>query len=250
MSAEQPKAPGTLYGIGTGPGDPELITLKAARLIGSCPIVAHFCRRGSTGRARQIVEAHLGAGQEELPLVYPVTTELPHGSPEYRQRIEAFFDEAAERLAEHLAAGRDVAVLNEGDPFFYGSFMHAFLRLRDRFPTEVIPGVPSPMAAAAQLPTPLTMRDDVLTVIPGTLPEAELRAALSGADAAVIMKVGSHRDRIFAVLSELGRSEEAWYVAKASMADEAVMPLSEAPAQAPYFSMVVLPGRRVRADER
>ncbi|HKL78052.1 MAG TPA: precorrin-2 C(20)-methyltransferase [Gammaproteobacteria bacterium] len=250
MSNDPSAAPGTLYGIGTGPGDPELITLKAARLIGECPVVAHFCRRGGAGQARRIADAHLGEHQAELPLVYPVTTELPHGSAEYRERIEAFFDESAEQLAEHLAAGRDVAVLNEGDPFFYGSFMHAYLRLKDRFPSEVIPGVPSPLAAAAQLPTPLTMRDDVLTVIPGTLPEAELRAALTGADAVVIMKVGSHRDRIVGILEELGRSAEAWYVAKASMSDEAVMPLAEAPAQAPYFSLIVLPGRGVRADER
>ena len=250
MSNDVSARRGTLYGVGTGPGDPELITLKAARLIGECPVVAHFCRRGGSGQARRIADAHLNADQEELPLVYPVTTELPHGSPEYRERIETFFDESARRLTEHLNAGRSVAVLNEGDPFFYGSFMHAYLRLKDRFPTEVVPGVPSPMAAAALLPTPLTMRDDVLTVAPGTMPEADLRDALTHADAVVIMKVGSHRDRIVAILEELGRAGEAWYVARASTAEETVVPLAESPAVAPYFSMIVLPGRGVRADER
>ncbi|MFA9460447.1 precorrin-2 C(20)-methyltransferase [Thiohalorhabdus methylotrophus] len=246
MSNDHPIQPGCLYGVGTGPGDPELITLKAARLIGECPVVAHFCRRNGGGQARRIAEAHLRAEQVELPLAYPVTTELPHGSDTYRERIEAFFDESADALAEHLAAGRSVAVLNEGDPFFYGSFMHVYLRLRDRFPTRVIPGVLSATAAAAQLPTPLTMRDDVLTVIPGTLPEADLRDALADTDAAVIMKVGSHLGQITRVLEELGLREGAWYVAKASMEAEEVRPLAEAPERAPYFSMIVLPGRGER----
>lgn len=241
-----PPAPGGLYGVGIGPGDPELITLKAARLIGECPVVAHFCRRGGGGQARRIAAAHIREGQQELPLVYPVTTELPSDSRAYRDRIEAFFDEAAEALAEPLAVGRSVVVLNEGDPFFYGSFMHVFLRLQDRFPVEVVPGVPSPMAAAAQLPTPLIMRDDVLSVVPGTLPESELRAALSAGGAAVIMKVGNRRAQILRILEELGRSEGAWYVARASTEEEDVRPVVEAPAEAPYFSMVVVPGRGVR----
>ncbi len=238
--------PGCLYGIGTGPGDPELITLKAARLIGSAPVVAYFCRRGGQGQARTIADAHITADQRELPLVYPVTTELPHGSPEYRARIEAFFDEAAETVAEELAAGHDVVVLNEGDPFFYGSFMHVYLRLAERFPSHVVPGVPSPQAAAARLPTPLTMRDDVLTVIPGTMPDADLRAALRDTDAAVIMKVGSQRDTIVAALEELGLAERAWYVERASMEAEVVVPLAETPAQVPYFAQIVIPGRGVR----
>lgn len=246
MSDDPSPRPGCLFGVGTGPGDPELMTLKAARRIDESPVVAHFCRREGGGKARAIAAGRLRADHEVLPLMYPVTTELPHDSREYRERIEAFFDESAQRLAEHLAAGRDVAVLNEGDPFFYGSFMHVYLRLKDRFPTEVIPGVPSPMAAAAQLPTPLIMRDDVLAVIPGTLPEDDLRQALVDADAAVIMKVGTRRDQIIRILHELERVDGAWYVAQASMEGESVVPLTEAPAKAPYFAMIVVPGRGVR----
>lgn len=171
---------GCLYGVGTGPGDPELLTLKAVRLIAESPVVAYFCRRGGRGQARAIVDAHLGTGQREMPLEYPVTNEIPHGSDEYRSRIEQFFDTAAEQLAAELEAGRSVVVLNEGDPFFYGSFMHVYLRLKDRFPTRIVPGVTSMMASAAQLPTPLTMRDDLLTVIPGTMPIDDLRQACRG----------------------------------------------------------------------
>lgn len=250
MSNDVSARPGTLYGVGTGPGDPELITLKAARLIGECPVVAHFCRRGGSGQARRIADAHVTEDHEQLALEYPVTTELPQGSPAYRQAVEAFFEDAAETLAGHLDAGRSIAVLNEGDPFFYGSFMHVYLRLKDRFPTEVVPGVASPLAAATQLPTPLIMRDDVLTVIPGTLPEADFRNALAAADAAVIMKVGTRRDEILRIMKELGRGEGAWYVERASMGQERVVPLEEAPDEAPYFSMIVMPGRGLRADER
>ncbi|WP_038060005.1 precorrin-2 C(20)-methyltransferase [Thioalkalivibrio sp. HL-Eb18] len=237
---------GCLYGVGTGPGDPELLTLKAARLIAQSPVVAYFCRRGGRGQARAIVDAHLGTGQCEMPLEYPVTNEIPHGSEEYRRRIEQFFDACAEQLAAELEAGRSVVVLNEGDPFFYGSFMHVYLRLKDRFSTHVVPGVTSMMASAAQLSTPLTMRDDLLTVIPGTMPIDDLRQALQGTDAAVIMKVGTHRDAVVGVLQELGLSERAWYVERASTAEERVQPLSEIPERVPYFSMIVIPGRGVR----
>ncbi|SEO99774.1 precorrin-2 C(20)-methyltransferase [Aquisalimonas asiatica] len=234
---------GRFYGIGTGPGDPELITLKAARLIASADVVAYFCKRGKRGNARDIADAHIHGGQREEPMVYPVTTELPHTSQAYRDRIEAFFDASADMLAGHLAAGRSVVVLNEGDPFFYGSFMHVYLRLKDRFPSTIIPGVPSIMSSAALLPTPLTMRDDVLSVVPGTLPDDALHERLSSVDAAVIMKVGSNLDRIVAVLERLGMCQRAWYVERSSMAAEYCCRLPEASVdRAPYFSMIVVPG--------
>lgn len=243
MATETAIEGGRLYGIGTGPGDPQLITLKAARLIAAADVVAYFCKRGKRGNAREIADAHIGAAQREEPMVYPVTTELPHTSQEYRDRIEGFFDAAAEMLAGHLQAGRSVVVLNEGDPFFYGSFMHVYLRLKDQFPSTVIPGVASVMSSAALLPTPLTMRDDVLSVIPGTLPDTALRARLDGADAAVIMKVGSNLERIVGVLETLGMSERAWYVERSTMDAERFCPLSEAAVdKAPYFSMIVVPG--------
>lgn len=252
MSIEQngtqkPPGGGCLYGVSTGPGDPELLTLKAARVVSEAPVVAYFCKRNGPGRARTTCEEHIGDHQEEVPLVYPVTTELPHGSTAYRERIEAFFDESAETLAGHLAAGRSVAVLNEGDAFFYGSFMHVFLRLKDRFRTCVVPGVTSVAACGARLPRPLIMRDDRLTVIPGTLDDDQLQAGLRTDQATVIMKVGSNLPRIRRALDGLGLLERAWYVEKASLPDERVMPLAEAgDERAPYFSMVLIPGPGVR----
>jgi precorrin-2/cobalt-factor-2 C20-methyltransferase len=236
-------APGCLFGVGTGPGCPELLTVKAVRVLAEAPVVAHFCKRGGSGNALRTASEHVGDGHIRLPLAYPVTTELPHDSPEYNRRIEAFFDASAAAVAEHLQAGRSVALLSEGDPFFYGSFMHVFLRLRERFPTEVIPGVPAMIAGSSQLPLPLTMRDDVLSVIPGTLPDAALNAALDAAQAAVVMKVGRNLPRIRAALRAAGMAARAWYVERASMAEQKVMPFSEAPADgAPYFSMIVVPG--------
>ncbi|MGQ9371153.1 precorrin-2 C(20)-methyltransferase [Azospirillum sp. ST 5-10] len=238
---------GTFYGIGTGPGDPELMTLKAVRLLRSCPVVAYFCKRGSRGNARRIADGFIGAEHTEVPLVYPVTTELAVDDPDYGRRIEDFFDRSAEAVAEHLAAGRSVAALNEGDPFFYGSFMHLFLRLAGRFPVEVVPGVTSVAGCAALLPSPLTMRDDVLSVIPGTLPEAELVRALADADAAVVMKLGHNLPKVRRAVHAAGLAERAWYVERGTMADQRVLPLAEAPADgAPYFSMVLLPGRGLR----
>lgn len=242
-----PVVAGTLYGIGTGPGDPELLTLKAVRLLQQCPVVAYFCKRGGAGRARTICAAHLTPAHRELPLVYPVTTELPVSSPAYRERIEAFFDASAEQLAQLLAAGESVAVLNEGDPFFYGSFMHLHLRLQARFPATVIPGVGSIMSCGALLPRPLTMRDDVLTVIPGTMNDDALAEHLDPARATVIMKVGSNLPRIRHAVAARGLTERAWYVERADMPGQRVLPLAEVgDDSAPYFSMVLIPGPGLR----
>lgn len=233
----------TLYGVGTGPGDPELMTLKAVRAIEHASVVAYFCKQSGRGNALATARGWLHDDQEMLPMAYPVTTELPHGSDEYRQRIEAFFDDCAQRVAEHLNAGRSVAVLSEGDPFFYGSFMHIFLRLRDSHDPVVIPGVPAMLAGASQLPRPIAMRDDVLSVVPGTLPDEQLKQRLAAGQAIVVMKVGRNLPRICAALAAIGALERAWYVERASMGEQQVMPLAEAPDErAPYFSLVLIPG--------
>lgn len=245
-SLDQPAA-GTLYGVGTGPGDPELMTHRATRVLRECPVVAYFCKRGRRGNARTTAEPYMAGDQLEVPLSYPVTTELPHGSDDYRQQIEAFFDDCAGELAGHLEAGRSVAVLSEGDPYFYGSYMHVHTRLCGRFHWSVIPGVMSMGGAAAMLPTPLTMRDDVLVVLPGTLPPDELLRRLHAVDAAVIMKVGSNLPKIRQAFRALGLSERAWYVEHASMERQAARPLMEVDGDAaPYFSMVVMPGKGER----
>ncbi|RJS95110.1 precorrin-2 C(20)-methyltransferase [Salinisphaera sp. Q1T1-3] len=233
----------TLFGVGTGPGDPELLTVKAVNALARCPVVAYFCKTAGRGNALSTVADHLRADHIMLPMAYPVTTELPYDGQAYHDCIEAFFDESATAVATHIAAGRSVAVLSEGDPFFYGSFMHLFVRLHDRVPTEVIPGVPAMLAGAARLPRPIAMRDDVLSVIPGTLPDVELGEALAIAQAAVVMKVGRNLARIRAALDAIGATERAWYVERASQGRERVLPLSEvSDDRAPYFSMVLLPG--------
>ncbi|MBK1838140.1 precorrin-2 C(20)-methyltransferase [Azospirillum sp. YIM B02556] len=238
--------PGTLFGVGVGPGDPELMTLKAVRTIGACPVVAYFCKRGTRGQARRIADQAISATQLELPMVYPVTVELPPTHPDYGRQIEAFFDDSAERIAAHLAAGRSVAALNEGDPFFYGSFMHLFLRLSGRFRAEVVPGVTSMVCSASLLPRPLMLRDDVLSVIPGTLDEAALVRALTSADACVVMKLGQNLPKVRRAIAAAGLAERAWYVERASMDEQRFMPFLEAPDVAPYFSQIVIPGEGKR----
>lgn len=236
---------GTLHGIGIGPGDPELITLKAARLIAAAPIVAYFARREAEGNARSIARMHLRADAEQLRLEYPYTTEIPRESEAYVRAMQAFYDRAAERIAVHLSAGRDVAVLCEGDPFLYGSFMYLFDRLRGRFAVEVVPGVTGMSGCWSRASTPMTRDIDTLTVVPATLDSRRLADMLGMADAAVVMKVGRHLGRLREVLRDLGRLDEAIYVERGTMACERIVPLAElADAEAPYFSLVLLPAAR------
>ncbi len=239
----------TLYGIGVGPGDPELVTLKAERLIRSAPVVVYFSAVGRPSHARQVVAALLGPDQAELHLVYPVTTEPLDPGLDYDSVLARFYDAVADQLAEILEDGRDIAVLCEGDPFLHGSFMYLHGRLAGRFPTEVVPGVPAMLGASARLGRPLVCRDEVLRVVPGTLDPEALADELRGAGAVVIMKVGRHLDKIRRAVEVVGLAERAWYVERATMEGERVLPLAEAPAEgAPYFSMVVVPsagaGRR------
>jgi precorrin-2/cobalt-factor-2 C20-methyltransferase len=237
---------GKLYGVGTGPGDPDLLTLKAVRAIEGADVLAFFAKAGSNGNARAIVARHVRPGVAELPLLYPVTTEIEKDHPDYRDAIQAFFDEAAARVAAELAAGRTVAVLSEGDPFFYGSYMHLHVRLAHRFETEVIPGVTAMSGCWSAAGVPLMQGDDVTAVLPGTLPEAELSRRLAGTDAAVIMKVGRNLPKIRRALRAAGRLDGAIYVERGTMADAKVVPLVEAGDIAPYFSIVLVPGWQAR----
>lgn len=223
---------GTLWGVGVGPGDPELMTLKAHRLISGARVVAYPAPDTGPSLAREIAAGSIAAGAEEIPMIVPMRTD--------RFPAQEVYADAAERIAARLAAGEDVVCLCEGDPFFYGSFMYLFARLVDRFPIEVVPGVSSLGACAAALRRPLTARNDVLTVIPAPLPDAALRARIEGAQAVAIMKLGRHLGRVRRLLDELGLTAQAGYVERASLGAEAVRPLSEAPDPAPYFSMVLL----------
>ncbi|MBC8747099.1 precorrin-2/cobalt-factor-2 C20-methyltransferase [Paraburkholderia sp. WC7.3g] len=234
-----------LYGIGVGPGDPELITLKALRLLKAAPVVAYFVAKGKKGNAFGIVEAHLHDAQQQLPLVYPVTTEALEPPLSYEAIIADFYDTAAEIVAGHLDAGRDVAVICEGDPFFYGSYMYLHDRLAARYDSEVVPGVCSMLGGAAVLGAPLVYRNQSLSVLSGVLPEDELRRRLADADAAVIMKLGRNFDKVRRVLDELGLAQRALYVERATMRNQRIVPLTEVdPMASPYFSLLVVPGQK------
>ena len=237
---------GRLYGVGTGPGDPELLTLKAARVLGEVPVVAHFAKRGNASNARAALGAlPLRADAIELPLLYPVTTEIDRHDPCYKDRIAAFYEAAAIAVARHLDAGRDVAVLSEGDPLLYGSYMHLHTRLASRYATEVIPGITSMSGAWSMAGAPIAQGDDVLAVLPGTLPEEELSRRLAGVEAAVILKVGRHLPRIRRAIEAAGRMADAIYVERATRPDgrmERLATRDDRPA--PYFSLVLVPGWR------
>ncbi|MGJ7041839.1 precorrin-2/cobalt-factor-2 C20-methyltransferase [Shinella sp. BE166] len=234
---------GRLFGVGTGPGDPELLTLKAVRAIGEADVLAYFAKAGRTGNGRAIVEGLLKPGMVELPLYYPVTTEIHKDHDDYKSQITAFYDASAAAVAEHLAAGRTVAILSEGDPMFYGSYMHLHVRLADRFPTEVIPGITAMSGCWSLSGLPIVQGDDVLSVLPGTMGEEELSRRLVDTEAAVIMKVGRNLPKIRRALSNAGRLGEAVYVERGTTPVGKSMRLSEKLDDvAPYFSLVLVPG--------
>jgi precorrin-2 C20-methyltransferase/precorrin-3B C17-methyltransferase len=235
---------GVLYGVGLGPGDPELVTVKAARIIGAADVVAYHSARHGRSIARSIAAPYLRGDQIEEQLVYPVTTETTDHPGGYQAAIEEFYEQAAARLMAHLAQGRDVVLLAEGDPLFYSSYMHMHKRISGRFRTEVVPGITSVSAAAAALAMPLVEGDDVLTVLPGTLGREELARRLSGTGAAAIMKISRSYADVREALKESGRLPEAYYVERASGgADQLIEPAGDVdPAAVPYMSIIVVPG--------
>jgi precorrin-2/cobalt-factor-2 C20-methyltransferase len=234
---------GKLIGVGVGPGDPELMTLKAMRALGDAHVVAHFAKAGHPSHSRAIVARYLRAEVMELPLCYPVTTELPKCSNGYRDAIRDFYDGAAADIAAHLDAGRVVAVICEGDPLFYGSYMHLHARLAPRFATAIVAGVTGMSGCWSAAGMPIAQGDDVFTVLPATLPESELTRRLADADAAVVMKVGRHLPKLRRALDRSGRLSRAFYVERGTMADAKMIPLAAKPDdEAPYFAVVLVPG--------
>jgi precorrin-2/cobalt-factor-2 C20-methyltransferase len=224
---------GTLYGLGVGPGDPELITLKAIRLMRSCPVIAYPAPEQGDSLARAIMAPHLPGGQIEMAIRMPLLAD--------RFPAQKVYDGAAAELGAHLKAGRDVAVLCLGDPFLYGSFMYLFARLAGAHRTVVVPGVTSMTAAAASLGTPLAARNDVLTIIPAPLPDDAIESRLAASDAAVIMKLGRHFGRMRNLLDGLGLAGKARYIEHASFPTERALPLDAVDASAvPYFSLILV----------
>lgn len=224
---------GKLYGLGIGPGDPELLTLKALRLLQAAPVVAYPAPEEGDSLARAIVAPHLPGGQTEIEIRMPMVAA--------RFPAQEVYDWAAGEIGGHLEAGRDVAVLCEGDPFFYGSFMYLFGRVAERFPVEVVPGVSSLTACAAVLGAPLAARNDVLTVVPAPLDEDALAERLRGVEAAAVIKVGRHLQKVRRVIGDLGLSDRARYVERATMDQQRILPLDSLEADgAPYFSMILI----------
>lgn len=223
---------GKLYGVGLGPGDPELMTLRAHRLIAGAKVVAYPALAGGASFARSIAADVIAKDAREIVMDVPMTVA--------RGPAQAAYDTGAAQIAEALERGDDVVCLCEGDPFFYGSFMYLFARLSQRFDTEIVPGVTSITTCAAAAKMPLAARNERLTVLPGPLPEAELRARIEGAESVAIMKVGRHLAKIRGVIDGLGLMARAVYVERASLPEEVVCPLADAPENAPYFSMILL----------
>ncbi len=232
-----------LIGVGVGPGDPELITFKAMRALGRADVVVHFAKAGNASHSRTIAARYLPGTVAELALHYPVTTEVPKFRDDYRDAIRDFYDEAAEKIAAHLQAGLMVAVICEGDPLFYGSYMHLHARLAQNYPTEIIAGVTGMSGCWSAAGVPIAQGDDVFTVLPATLPEGELARRLADADAAVVMKVGRHLTKVRRALDRSGRLPRALYVERGTMTGAKMVPLCGKPDDdAPYFAVVLVPG--------
>jgi precorrin-2/cobalt-factor-2 C20-methyltransferase len=235
---------GTLMGVGLGPGDPELVTVKAARLIGEAKVVAYFAKRGRLSHARSIAECYFSSPLEEVPLLYPVTTEIPFDDPAYVAALANFYEESALRIGSFLKQGHDVTLLCEGDPLLYGSFMHIFTRLDGLFRVEICAGVSGMSGCFAAARQPMTWGDDVLTVLPATLDEDTLAERLSKTDAAVVMKLGGNFPKLRRAMKRAGLADRAIYVERGTMAGEKILPFNEKSDDiAPYFSMVLAPGQ-------
>jgi precorrin-2/cobalt-factor-2 C20-methyltransferase len=223
---------GRLYGIGVGPGDPELMTLKAHRILRDTHVVAYPQPDTGPSFARSIAAPYLTAAHLEVPFIVPMDVK--------RHPAKAVYDQAAETVSHHLDAGSDVVVLCEGDPFFYGSFMYLHERLAGRYPVEIVPGVSSVMASAAAIARPLAARNDVLSIIPGPLEDERIRAQIAACEAVAIIKLGRHFARIRALIADLGLTDSAVYVERVSLANQRLMPLVDAQGEAPYFSMILI----------
>lgn len=235
-------AAGKIVCVGLGPGDPDLMSVRADRLVRQAAHVAYFRKAGRAGQARQIVAGMIGAAAREYPMEYPVTTEIHFTDPEYNRQLAAFYDNWAHRLAD-LAETETVVVLCEGDPFFYGSFMHLHARLQGCAVIEVVPGITGMSGCWTATGLPITWGDDVLTVLMATLPEEELAARARATDALVVMKIGRNLPKLRRALATAGRLDAAWLIERGTMAGERVQRLAEVDAGTPYFSIVVIHGQ-------
>ncbi|MCV6585936.1 MAG: precorrin-2 C(20)-methyltransferase [Marinibacterium sp.] len=242
MSA--PSKTGTVYGLGLGPGAVDLMTVRADRLLRGARHVAFFRKAGRSGQARRIVDGMIPDGAVEFPMEYPVTTEIPLSDPRYNEILSEFYADCTAHLRALAEAGEDVVVLCEGDPFFYGSFMHLYTRLKDDVPVQVVPAITGMSAAWTATGAPITWGDDVLTVLMGTLPEDDLARRMADTDALVVMKIGRNIDKVRRALKTAGRYDAAWLVEYAAMPTQTVTPLADAGDKiTPYFSIIIVHGQ-------
>jgi precorrin-2/cobalt-factor-2 C20-methyltransferase len=234
---------GTIHGVGLGPGAPDLLSVRADRLVRGTRHIAYFRKAGRPGQARRIAEGMLRDDAIEIAMEYPVTTEIPFSDPRYNECLSAFYAESTERLAALARAGEDIVVLCEGDPFFYGSFMHLHSRLAGLAPVEVVPGITGMAGAWNATGIPITWGDDVLTVAMATLPEEELTRRIRDTDALVVMKIGRNLPKLRRAVAAAGRDQAAWLVEHAAMPGQRVTRLAEATDVTPYFSILLIHGQ-------
>jgi precorrin-2/cobalt-factor-2 C20-methyltransferase len=241
---------GRIICAGLGPGDPDLISVRADRAVRTARHVAYFRKPGRPGQARRIVQGMLAADAVEYPMEYPVTTEIPFDHPDYNDALAGFYDLWAARLAQ-LAQTDDVVVLCEGDPFLYGSFMHLQVRLAGLVEVEVIPGIPGMVGCWNAVGQPMTWGDDVLTVLMGTLPEADLIRHMQGSDALVVMKTGRNLPKLRRALAASGRLADAWLIERGTMPGQRIQALREvADDDCPYFAILLVHGHGRRPMAR
>jgi precorrin-2/cobalt-factor-2 C20-methyltransferase len=235
---------GVIHGVGLGPGDPDLMSVRADRLVRGSKHIAFFRKLGRSGRARSIVDGMLRADAVEFAMEYPVTTEIPLSDPRYNEALSGFYAECTRHLCNLSSSGEDVVVLCEGDPFFYGSFMHLFTRLQATCEVKVVPAITGMSAAWTASGAPITWGDDILSTVMGTLDEASLTDAMTRADALVIMKIGRNLPKVRRALQAAGKEHRAVLVEYASMEGQTVRPLSEFDGETlPYFSIIVVHGQ-------
>lgn len=229
---------GQLYGIGVGPGDPELITLKGWRILQQVPVVAFPAGiEGKPGLAQRIVDPWLQPSQEQIALHFPYTQDLDI-------LTQAWFA-SAETVWQQLQAGRDVACLAEGDVSFYSTFTYLAQTLHQLHPEVVIhtiPGICSPMAAAAVLSSPLTVRSQRLLILPALYTVTDLETALQQADVLVLMKVSSVYEQVWAVLQQHQLLASSAVVEWATLPQQVIYrDLSDRPQlQLSYFSLLIV----------
>ena len=238
------KKMGKIYGVGVGPGAVDLLSVRADKLVREAKYIAFFRKAGRAGHARQIASTLLSKDVIELAMEYPITTEIPLSDKRYSEVLSEFYKKYSNKIISLSQTGIDLVILCEGDPFFYGSFMHIYSRVKDKCPVEVVPAITGMSAAWTATDTPITWGDDILTVLMGTLDKTTLENQLQDTNAAIIMKIGHNLPKIKKALERTGRFYDAFIVEYAAMDKQTVQRLSDYNTEnAPYFSIIILHGQ-------